>query len=142
MMWTSETSKPMPSNTFPPTRPRLLILPKQFYHGDYLNIWANGNTLIQAITHLFPPGLRRKPGFYPSLAFSQVCNRNKRHHLAAEPRCLRLGSGSVSCTTLKDLLLGFGGDNGSRYTRACFLPLSCKMEAACCLAWSRIPSRQ
>ena len=39
-VWTLETSKPSPSDTPPPTRPHLLILPKQFYQlwTKHLNI--------------------------------------------------------------------------------------------------------
>jgi hypothetical protein len=42
MAWTSETSKPSPRDTPPPTRTYLFILPKQFHQLRimYLNIWA------------------------------------------------------------------------------------------------------
>jgi hypothetical protein len=48
-LWASETSKPTLLGTSPPTRPHVLILPKQFHPlgTKYLSIWAYGAILIQ-----------------------------------------------------------------------------------------------
>jgi len=45
-----ETPMPVPSDTFPPSRPNLLILPKVLWIGVFLNIWAVGNHSIQSTT--------------------------------------------------------------------------------------------
>lgn len=49
MLWAFESTKPTPSDTSPPARPHLIILPQQFHQlrTKHSNIWAQGaQTLI------------------------------------------------------------------------------------------------